>query len=125
MRITAIHLQRLRLPLDPPFYAAWDPMPRRHFEATIVRVETDAGLVGIGSGDTMDGFESYQHLFVGQDPLALARHARALETVAFHGGRPWPFEAALWDLAGQVAGLPVARLLGGAHEHLAAYASWG
>ena len=31
--------QRLRLPLDPPFYAAWDPdAARASFEATIVRV---------------------------------------------------------------------------------------
>ena len=45
MRITAISLQRLRLPLDPPFLAAWDPVPRTSFEATIVRVQTDAGLV--------------------------------------------------------------------------------
>src|SRR5437660_1626153 len=44
LRITAVQLQRLRLPLEPPFHAAWDPTARRCFEATIVRVETDAGL---------------------------------------------------------------------------------
>ena len=59
MKITAIEIQRLRLPLDPPFFAAWDPVPRRAFDATIVRVKTDAGLVGIGSGDTMAGFEEH------------------------------------------------------------------
>ena len=37
-----------------------------------------------------------EHLFIGTDPLALARQVRALETVAFHGCRPWPLEAALW-----------------------------
>ena len=37
MKITAIRLQRLRLPLDPPFDAAWDPVARRQFDATIVR----------------------------------------------------------------------------------------
>jgi L-alanine-DL-glutamate epimerase-like enolase superfamily enzyme len=125
MRITAIRLQRLQLPLDPPFYAAWDPSPRRTFEATLVRVETDEGLTGIGSGDTMAGFAGYEQLLIGQDPLALARHARTLETISFHGGRYWPVEAALWDLAGQALGQPVARLLGGATDRLAAYASWG
>ena len=100
LKITAIRCQRLRLPLEPPFYAAWDPVPRRAFEATIVRVETDAGLVGIGSGDTMVGFEEFEHLFIGRDPLAIARHARTLETISFHAGRYWPLEAALWDLAG-------------------------
>ncbi len=125
MRITAIRLQRLVLPLEPPFHAAWDPVPRRSFEATLVRVETDAGLVGIGSGDTMNGFDDFVQLFVGRDPLAIARHARTLETISFHAGRYWPLEAALWDLLGQVYGTPVAALLGGALSEVPAYASWG
>jgi L-alanine-DL-glutamate epimerase-like enolase superfamily enzyme len=123
--ITAIRIQRLRVPLEPPFPAAWDPVPRTSFPITLVRVETDAGLVGIGSGDTMDGFEAFQHLFIGQDPLAIARHVRALETIDFHAGRYWPLEVALWDLAGKVAGLPVATLFGGALAGIPAYASCG
>jgi len=84
VRISAIRLSRLVEPLDPPFLAAWDPAPRRSFAATIVRVETDEGVVGIGSGDTMDGFDAYADLFVGMDPLAIARHVRVLETIDFH-----------------------------------------
>ena len=109
---------------DPAAAAAWFPSTRRSrprgtpsrgrsFPVTIVRVETDEGVIGVGSGDTMDGFEAYEHLFVGQDPLAIARHVRVLETIDFHAGRYWPLEAALWDIAGQVAGLPVATLFGG------------
>jgi L-alanine-DL-glutamate epimerase-like enolase superfamily enzyme len=125
LRITAIRCQRLVLPLDPPFDAAWDPQPRRSFEATVVRVETDAGLVGIGSGDTMAGFDDFVQLFVGREALAIERHARALETISFHAGRYWPLEAALWDLLGKACGLSVAALLGGAVDALPAYASWG
>ncbi len=125
MRITGIGLERLLLPLDPPFPAAWDPVPRRSFSATIVRVETDEGVVGIGSGDTMDGFEAFEHLFIGGDPLAIARHVRTLETIDFHAGRYWPLEVALWDIVGQVAGLPVATLFGGATDGLPVYASCG
>jgi D-galactarolactone cycloisomerase len=125
MRITAIHLQRLVVPLDPPFPAAWDPEPRTRFAVTIVRVETDEGVVGIGSGDTMDGFEAFEHLFIGQDPLAIARHVRVLETIDFHAGRYWPLEVALWDIVGKVAGLPVATLFGGALDGIPAYASCG
>jgi L-alanine-DL-glutamate epimerase-like enolase superfamily enzyme len=125
VRITGIRIQRLRLPLEPPFHAAWDPEPRRAFEATIVRVETDSGLVGVGSGDTMDGFEAFEHLFLGSDPLAISRHARTLETISFHAGRYWPLEAALWDLLGQACGQSMATLLGGAAEGVPAYASWG
>lgn len=126
MKITAIRLERPTLQLEPPFLAAWDPVPRRRFEATLVFVETDEGLTGIGSGDTMAGFEAYEHLFLGLDPLDLERHVRALETIAFHSMRYWPFEAALWDLAGQAEGMPLARLLGdGAGERLPLYASTG
>jgi len=125
MKITRITLVRLSLPLTPPFPAAWDPEPRRHFPATVVLVDTDEGVRGVGSGDSMDGFDGYTGLFIGTDPLALARQVRALETVAFHGCRPWPLEAALWDIAGQVTGQPVARLLGGFTDRLPAYASTG
>jgi len=125
MKITRIELVRLSLPLEPPFPAAWDPEPRRRFPATVVLVDTDDGVRGIGSGDSMDGFDSYLDLFLGTDPLALARQVRVLETVAFHGCRPWPMEAALWDIAGQVTGQPVARLLGGFTDRVQAYASTG
>jgi L-alanine-DL-glutamate epimerase-like enolase superfamily enzyme len=125
LKITAIRLQYLRMPLDPPFHAAWDPEPRREVAATLVRVETDAGLVGIASGDTMAGFDAFAHLFLGHDPRALALHARTLETISFHAGRYWPLEAALWDLAGQACGRPAASLLGGSATGIPAYASWG
>ena len=125
MKITDITLDRLRLELDPPFHAAWDPEPRRHFGATIVRVHTDEGVTGIGSGDTMDGFDAYRHLFVGEDPLRIVRHVEAIETANFHGGRYWPLEAALWDVIGKVAGRPVAELFGNATLKLPAYASSG
>ena len=125
MRIVAIECRRYAFPLNPPFHAAWDPVPRDRLEATIVFVDTDEGLTGVGSGDTMDGFERYQHLFVGEDPLAIERHVRILETIAFHAGRYWPLEAALWDIAGKAAGRSVAALLGATTEHLPAYASLG
>jgi D-galactarolactone cycloisomerase len=125
VRITRITVARLAQPLDPPFHAAWDPVPRSSFAATLVRVETDEGVTGVGSGDTMDGFAAYEHLFLGEDPLRVARHVRALETIAFHAGRYWPLEAALWDLVGKVTGQPVSVLFGGATSALPAYASTG
>jgi D-galactarolactone cycloisomerase len=125
VRISAIRLRRLLLPLDPPFEAAWDPEPRRSFEATLVFVETDEGPVGIGSGDTMDGFERYEGLFLGEDPLDIERHVRVLESISFHAGRYWPLEAALWDLAGKAEGVSASRLLGGAVRRLPVYASCG
>jgi D-galactarolactone cycloisomerase len=125
VRITRIRIERRTLELDPPFLAAWDPDPRRSFEATIVFVETDEGLTGVGSGDTMDGFERYEELFTGRDPLEIDRHVAVLETIAFHAARYWPLEAALWDLAGKAQGKAVAELLGCGKDRVPAYASTG
>lgn len=125
MRITDVSIERLELALDPPFTAAWDPVARTTFAASLVRVATDEGLVGIGSGEPLDGFAPFAALLVGEDPLRLARHARTLEGIAFHAGRPWAVEAALWDLAGQALGVPTATLLGGTFDALPAYASLG
>jgi L-alanine-DL-glutamate epimerase-like enolase superfamily enzyme len=125
VKITSIRLDRMRLDMDPPFNAAWDPVPRRHFDATLVRVETDTGITGFGSGDTMDGFEEFADLFIGSDPLQIVNQVRKLETVSFHAGRYWPLEAALWDIIGTACGQPVATLFGGATDRLPAYASFG
>lgn len=125
MKITNIRLRRLQSELDTPFPAAWDPVPRTVFRATLVEIETDVGISGFGSGDTMDGFEPYRHLFIGKDPLAISHHVRTLETISFHGGRYWPLEAALWDIIGQVCNQPVSVLFGGMVDRIPAYASCG
>jgi hypothetical protein len=39
-----------------------------------VRVTTDTGLVGVGSGDLMLGFAGHEPLFVGRDPTDIERH---------------------------------------------------
>ena len=124
-KIAGIEVTHHRLPLDPPFNASWDTRPRRAFEATIVRVHTDAGLTGIASGDAMLGFAGHEHLFVGQDALAIERHWRILNNIQFHWGRPWPLDLALWDLAGKITGQPVWKLLGGLSGKVKAYASSG
>ena len=49
-RIQSIEITHHRLNYDPPFHASWDTKPRVFFDATIVRITTDTGLVGVGSG---------------------------------------------------------------------------
>jgi L-alanine-DL-glutamate epimerase-like enolase superfamily enzyme len=124
-RIASIRITHHRLPLEPPFHASWDTRPRVHFDATLVRVTTDTGLVGYGSGDRMLGFEGHEKLFIGHDPLALERHYRVLSHIDFHYGRCWPLDLALWDLAGKIAGQPCWKLLGGLSNRVRAYASSG
>ncbi len=127
MKIERIRLERRAIDLDPPFLAAWDPNPRRSFEATLVFVETDERITGIASGDTMDGFERHEHHFVGRSALDMAHHQSVLEQLSLRpgGGLYWPVEAALWDLAGKVENKPVVELLGGMPGRIPAYASTG
>ncbi|MBW3560979.1 MAG: mandelate racemase/muconate lactonizing enzyme family protein [Actinobacteria bacterium] len=90
-----------------------------------VLVETDVGIVG--TGETMprvDAIERIVHgilapLLIGHDPAPEAFWHRAFQAIAYHGYAGAELRAlsaldiALWDIAGQLAGLPVYRLLGG------------
>ncbi|HEX3917157.1 MAG TPA: mandelate racemase/muconate lactonizing enzyme family protein [Caulobacteraceae bacterium] len=124
-KIASIAITQHRLPLDPAFNASWDSNPRRHFDATLVRIDTDTGLVGYGSGDLMLGFAGHEHLFVGQDPMATQRHYQVLSHLQFHYGRCWPLDLALWDLIGKITGQPCWKLLGGGAGRIRLYASSG
>lgn len=124
-RIASIEITHHRLPFAPAFRASWDSRPREHFDTTIVRVSTQDGLTGVGSGDLMVGFAGHESLFIGQDPLALERHFRVLSHIDFHYGRCWPLDLALWDLAGKITGQPCWKLLGGLAGRVRAYASSG
>jgi L-alanine-DL-glutamate epimerase-like enolase superfamily enzyme len=125
IKITEIRISQHQLPLDPPFHPSWSSRPRIRFDATIVRVMTDAGLSGIGSGDYMLGFAGHEHPFIGEDPLRLERHNRAIQHITFHYGRCWPLDLALWDLAGKIAGQPCWKLMGGLTRNVPCYASSG
>lgn len=125
MTIERIHITRHQLPLEPPFPAAWDSRPRQRFPVTVVRVEDDSGYVGIGAGDPVYGLQDQLQLFVGTDPTDLQRHSEVLSNIEFHAGRPWPLEAALWDLTGKITDEPVWKMAGGRNNRIRAYASSG
>jgi len=125
MRIAAVETRRYSFPLEPPFAAAWDPVPRERVEATLVVVRSDDGLEGFASGDALPDRELLERHLVGVDPLRTEAVREICETVDFHGGRPWTAEVAVWDLVGRALGQPLWRLLGGRRERLLAYASSG
>lgn len=124
MRIDSIDIFHYRLPLDPPFYASWDPRPRVSHTCTLVRVRAGP-YEGVGSGDAMLGFQGHEHLFVGHDPFDIERHVRILDNLQFMYGRMWPLEVALWDLMGKLSGLPLWKLMGGRSPRVPLYASCG
>ncbi len=126
LRITAVETRTYRIALVPPFRAAWDPVPRTAFEATLVIVSTDAGITGYASGgDGLPDREALERLLRGVDPRRGEHVREVCETIDFHGGRPWAVEVACWDIAGKAAGEPLWRLLGGRADRIGAYASGG
>jgi L-alanine-DL-glutamate epimerase-like enolase superfamily enzyme len=92
----------------------------------MVRVHTDAGIIGHGEsfvlGPAMASVihDYFSHRLLGSDALAIESHWRFLyERMANIGVRGTELRAlsaidlALWDILGQVANLPIYRLLGG------------
>ena len=103
-------------------------------DAFLVRAHTDEGVVGIGEADTspyvtrtiveMPASHSLargiRELIVGEDPLQIDRIWQLIFHGTDHYGRGGAalhvlsaIDMALWDIAGKVAGRPVADLLGG------------
>lgn len=103
---------------------------------TLVAVHTDEGVTGIGSAFTTEDLvrgavDLFLPHLIGQDPVEVERITETLHQTAFWMGRGGSLthatsaiDIALWDIAGQVAGQPVGRLLGGRHrERVRPYAS--
>ncbi|MEE2659196.1 MAG: mandelate racemase/muconate lactonizing enzyme family protein [Candidatus Latescibacterota bacterium] len=93
---------------------------------TIVKVETDEGVVGWGDcteWDAWPGVVSMVHHLkervIGKDPMNGLRiwHELANYNIRQHGGLAWKamagIDSALWDIRGKVLDAPVWQLLGG------------
>jgi galactonate dehydratase len=90
-----------------------------------VRVETDAGISGLGESGAWGYLEAsgavvekFAHYLVGQDPLRIEHHWQYLyRSSHFRGaaimGALSAIDVALWDIAGKHFGVPVHQLLGG------------
>lgn len=103
---------------------------------TLVAVHTDEGVTGIGSVYTSDdlvrgALELLERFFIGERADEPERVSEKLHQHTFWQGRGGSvthtisgIDIALWDIAGQVAGQPVGRLLGGRYrERVRPYAS--
>ena len=103
-------------------------------DAFLVRVHTDDGLVGVGEADTSPYLartmiempsshavaRGFAEMLLGRDPLEIGLRWREMYRGSYHYGRAGAalhvlsaIDMALWDLAGQSAGLPICDLLGG------------
>ena len=86
-----------------------------------VRIVTDQGISGYGQAESAKPYLKpmvlfYKRYLLGEDPTDVARVMLKIRRMGAF--KPWgaavsAIEIALWDIAGQVAGLPVYKLLGG------------
>ena len=86
-----------------------------------VRIVTDQGISGYAQAESAKPYLKpmvlfYKHYLVGQDPTDVASIMLKIRRIG--ASKPWgaavsAIEIALWDIAGQAAGLPVHKLLGG------------
>ena len=125
MKITSLGTRSYRVPLDPPFGAAWDPVPRASFSETIVELQTDQGISGFCGGASVPDADLLAAHLIGVDPTESERVDRVVQSIDFHGGRNWTVEVALWDLLAKISGEPLWRFLGGARDRCRVYQSTG
>jgi L-alanine-DL-glutamate epimerase-like enolase superfamily enzyme len=87
----------------------------------VVRIVTDQGVSGYGQAESSKAYLKpmvlfYKDYLLGEDPTDVNRVMLKIRRMG--ASKPWgsavsAIEIALWDIAGQVAGVPVYKLLGG------------
>ncbi len=114
-------------------------------DALIVRIETDAGITGIGEVDSspmavkgaIEGPFSHTtacglgQVIIGEDPFETEKLWHKMYRANIYGGRRGVglhaisgIDIALWDIKGKALGLPIWKLLGGGfHQKMRCYAS--
>lgn len=115
-----------------PRLGAYQPRPAGKIKITdlrcailggspVVRVVTDQGISGYGQAESRKPYLKpmvlfYKDYILGEDPTDVERVMLKIRRLG--ATKPWgaavsAIETALWDIAGQVAGVPVYKLLGG------------
>ena len=129
MKITDIEVISFRIPtrLHPTRWGYMVFDGEEHFGIQrITKISTDEGAVGFVAG----GVHGFLHgatkaevegvvkpLLVGEDPLDRERLWQwMMGQRGFSEGLVGNIDCALWDLHGRMAGVPIAKLLGGARE---------
>lgn len=135
MRITAIRATPINLPLEAPYVWAFGELPG--FSPTIVEVETEQGLVGLGEAPSPGAArliaERLAPRLVGRDAFDISGCERAclpwwtgvqstndFGLIAAFGA----VEMALWDLRGKAWNQPLFQLLGGAVRREVAFTDY-
>jgi L-alanine-DL-glutamate epimerase-like enolase superfamily enzyme len=109
-------------------YATPNPNPLFNQSDTVVSVETDAGITGIGEGGVPDTLRQCAGRLIGQDPQFIEHLWQDMSRAFFYPpGRELEdalgaLDLALWDIRGKVLKLPLHELLGGrVRNHVECY----
>lgn len=127
MKITRIRIYKTDLPYVGGTYVWGAGNAIRVARASVVVIDTDAGLSGCGEftpcGENYmiahsEGVEAAARLLapalLGEDPRQVARIERIMDhVIQGHGYAKAPFDAACWDILGQATEQPVWMLMGG------------
>ncbi len=131
MKIAAIELYHVSVPLKETFWPTWIPgYPQTHNRFTLIKIVTDEGIEGYsagtamgkereGLGDLLGGY------LIGADPTDTDRMQDLLKQAGYLGWRNYWIEPACWDIIGKKEGKPVYELLGGEARPVEVYCSTG
>ncbi|HKU71020.1 MAG TPA: hypothetical protein VJQ51_09285 [Burkholderiales bacterium] len=137
MKITKIQTQIARVPADEPL-ANGPSTPGATREIVTLRMQTDAGIEGIGytffgaalTGALKVAVEALGNLTIGEDPLRTEFIHSKLRTAATGCGPGGiltlaisAIDIALWDIRGKALNLPLWQMIGGSRERVPTYAS--
>lgn len=127
MKITEITVYQINLPLEHPYWLSGGRLKFETLDATLVKLDTDRGIVGWGEGTPWGhtyvpahgpgiraGIETMAPFILGLDPRRVLDVEWAMDlALPGHLYAKSPIDMACWDIAGQAAGLPIADLMGG------------
>lgn len=131
MKITAIELYHVSIPLKETFWPSWIPgYPQTHNRFTLIKLKTNEGITGYSAGVAMgkeraglgDLLGAY---LIGNDPTDIHRIQSLLKQAGYLGWRNFWIEPACWDIMGKKEGKPVYELLGGKARSIPVYLSTG
>jgi L-alanine-DL-glutamate epimerase-like enolase superfamily enzyme len=133
MKIKAITTEEFRWPRHVPISNGKHTYT--HSGLGLVKIETDAGITGIGLGGTgLVGQATIQHLkkeLIGEDPINVERLWHKMWVPKLIGRRGLTTRAisaidiGLWDIRAKVANMPLYKLLGGYRDRVPTYIAGG
>lgn len=86
---------------------------------SIIRIDTNQGIYGIGSGTMMQYALELKSKIIGLNPCNVEMIFKVINQYGFHGRRGGgvsAVEMACWDLCGKAYGVPVWQMLGGRYR---------